>query len=175
MEPYEIVIIVIASIIGLWLLLFFVDLIFVLGFFRIFKKHKKAITVVLYTKLENMRKLFSVMKQSGIKIDDRLVKILNEVNENDFADPSSAEFDKSKNALSYLKDEIMFLANQYPDLNSNIDFIQAKNNISESDLIYRNNVTMYNADVLGYNYWISFVPCGFVFKLFKLKKKQIIS
>ena len=175
MEPYEIVIIVIASIIGLWLLLFFVDLIFVLGFFRIFKKHKKAITVVLYTKLENMRKLFSVMKQSGIKIDDRLVKILNEVNENDFADPSSAEFDKSKNALSYLKDEIMFLANQYPDLNYNIDFIQAKNNISESDLIYRNNVTMYNADVLGYNYWISFVPCGFVFKLFKLKKKQIIS
>ena len=175
MEPYEIVIIVIASIIGLWLLLFFVDLIFVLGFFRIFKKHKKAITVVLYTKLENMRKLFSVMKQSGIKIDDRLVKVLNEVNENDFADPSSAEFDKSKNALSYLKDEIMFLANQNPDLNSNIDFIQAKNNISESDLIYRNNVTMYNADVLGYNYWISFVPCGFVFKLFKLKKKQIIS
>lgn len=175
MEPYEIVIIVIASIVGLWLLLFFVDLIFVLGFFRIFKKHKKAITVVLYTKLENMRKLFSVMKQSGIKIDDRLVKVLNEVNENDFADPSSAEFDKSKNALSYLKDEIMFLANQYPDLNSNIDFIQAKNNISESDLIYRNNVTMYNADVLGYNYWISFVPCGFVFKLFKLKKKQIIS
>ena len=122
-----------------------------------------------------MRKLFSVMKQSGIKIDDRLVKVLNEVNENDFADPSSAEFDKSKNALSYLKDEIMFLANQNPDLNSNIDFIQAKNNISESDLIYRNNVTMYNADVLGYNYWISFVPCGFVFKLFKLKKKQIIS
>lgn len=175
MEPYEIVIIVIASIVGLWLLLFFVDLIFVLGFFRIFKKHKKAITVVLYTKLENMRKLFSVMKQSGIKIEDRLVKVLNEVNENDFADPSSAEFDKSKNALSYLKDEIMFLANQYPDLNSNIDFIQAKNNISESDLIYRNNVTMYNADVLGYNYWISFVPCGFVFKLFKLKKKQIIS
>lgn len=175
MEPYEIVIIVIASIVGLWLLLFFVDLIFVLGFFRIFKKHKKAIIVVLYTKLENMRKLFSVMKQSGIKIDDRLVKVLNEVNENDFADPSSAEFDKSKNALSYLKDEIMFLANQYPDLNSNIDFIQAKNNISESDLIYRNNVTMYNADVLGYNYWISFVPCGFVFKLFKLKKKQIIS
>ena len=175
MEPYEIVIIVIASIVGLWLLLFFVDLIFVLGFFRIFNKHKKAIIVVLYTKLENMRKLFSVMKQSGIKIDDRLVKVLNEVNENDFSDPSSAEFDKSKNALSYLKDEIMFLANQYPDLNSNIDFIQAKNNISESDLIYRNNVTMYNADVLGYNYWISFVPCGFVFKLFKLKKKQIIS
>lgn len=175
MEPYEIVIIVIASIIGLWLLLFFVDLIFVIGFSRIFKKHKKAITVVLYTKLENMRKLFSVMKQSGIKIDDRLVKVLNEVNENDFADPSSAEFDKSKNALSYLKDEIMFLANQNPDLNSNIDFIQAKSNISESDLIYRNNVTMYNADVLGYNYWISFAPCGFVFKLFKLKKKQIIS
>ncbi len=171
----QITLIVVAAIVGLWILLLIVDLIFV-GFFKsIFKKHKKAMTVILYSKLENMEKLFAILKQSGIKIDERLTKMLSEINVEDFQEPNMDKFEKSKNTLSYLKDEIMFIANQNPELNSNPDFIQAKNNVLESDAIYRSNVVMYNADVLGYNYWIRFLPCRFVFKMFKVKKKQIIS
>ena len=174
-EALEITLIVIGALIGLWLLLLLVNIIFVASYSRIFKKHKKAITVVLYTKLENMKKLFAIMKYSGINIDNRLVSLLSDISEKDFDDPASQAFDKSKNTLSYLKDEIMFVANQHPELNNNVDFVQAKNNILESDTIYRTNVTMYNADVLGYNYWISFIPCIFVFKMLKFKKKEIIS
>ena len=170
-----ILIIVVASIIALWILLLIVNLIF-FGFFNsVFKKHKKAMTVILYSKLENMGKLFAILKQSGIKIDDRLSKMLSEINVEDFQEPNMDQFEKSKNTLSYLKDEVMFIANQNPDLNTNPDFVQAKNNVIESDAIYRSNVVMYNADVLGYNYWIRFLPCRFVFKMFKVKKKQIIS
>ena len=61
----------------------------------------------------------------------------------------------------------MFVVNQHPDLTNDPEFVQVKNNIIESDSIYRNNVTMYNADVLGYNYWIRFFPCKFIFKLFR--------
>ena len=174
-ESLEITLIVIGALIGLWLLLFLVNLVFVGSYLNIFKKHKKAITVVLYTKLENMKKLFSIMNQSGIEVDNRLVSLLSDITENDFLEPGSPIFEKSKNTLSYLKDEIMFVANQNPDLNSNSDFLQAKSNIIESESIYRANVTMYNADVLGYNYWIRFAPCCFVFLLFKVKKKEIIS
>lgn len=170
-----ILLIVIGSLIAIWILLLIVNLIF-FGFFNsVFKKHKKAMTVILYSKLENMEKLFAILKQSGIKIDERLNNMLSEINVEDFQEPNMEQFEKSKNALSYLKDEIMFIANQNPDLNSNPDFIQAKNNVLESDQIYRSNVVMYNADVLGYNYWIRFLPCRFVFKMFKVKKKQIIS
>lgn len=101
--------------------------------------------------------------------------MLNGIKAQDFSEPSSENFDKSKNSLSYLKDEVMFIANQNPDLNSSLDFVQAKNNVLDSDAKYRSNVVMYNADVLGYNYWIRFLPCRFVFKMFKVKKKQIIS
>ena len=170
-----IIIIVVGSLIGIWILLLIVNLIF-FGFFNsVFKKHKKAMTVILYSKLENMEKLFAIMKQSGIKIDARLTNMLSEINVEDFQEPNVGKFEKSKNTLSYLKDEIMFIANQNPDLNNNHEFIQAKNNVLESDAIYRSNVVMYNADVLGYNYWIRFLPCRFVFKMFKVKKKQIIS
>ena len=170
-----ILIIVVASLIAIWILLLIVNLIF-FGFFNsVFKKHKKAMTVILYSKLENMGKLFAILKQSGIKIDDRLSKMLSDINVEDFQEPNMDQFEKSKNTLSYLKDEVMFIANQNPDLNTNPDFVQAKNNVIESDAIYRSNVVMYNADVLGYNYWIRFLPCRFIFKMFKVKKKQIIS
>ena len=175
--PRELLItlIVVGSAIGLWLLLLIVNLIFVGSYNAIFKRHKNALTVILYTKLENMKKIFSLLNQSGINIDKRLTDVLNEITASDFVEPSSEKFDKSKNALSYLKDETMFIANQHPELNTNIDFVQAKNNVLDSDAKYRSNVVMYNADVLGYNYWIRFLPCRFVFKLFKVKKKQIIS
>lgn len=170
-----IILYVVGGLIALWILLLIVNLIF-FGFFRLlFKKHEKAMTVILYSKLENMEKLFAILKQSGIKIDERLTKVITEIHVEDFQKPNLDKFEKSKNSLSYLKDEVMFIANQHPDLNSNPDFIQAKNNVLESDAIYRSNVVMYNADVLGYNYWIRFLPCRFIFKMFKVKKKQIIS
>lgn len=170
-----ITLIVAGSVVALWILLLIVNLIFVGSYNAIFKKHKKALTVILYTKLENMKKIFSILHQSGINIDKRLTDMLNDIKVQDFSEPSSENFDKSKNSLSYLKDEVMFIANQNPDLNSSLDFVQAKNNVLDSDAKYRSNVVMYNADVLGYNYWIRFLPCRFVFKMFKVKKKQIIS
>lgn len=174
-DALRITLIIVGSVVGTWLLLLIVNLIFVGSYLTIFKKHKKAMVVILYTKLENMKKLFSIINQSGIKIDNRLVALLNDIQESDFEDPASQACDKSKNTLSYLKDEIMFVANQNPELANDLEFIQAKNNVLDSDAIYRNNVTMYNADVLGYNYWIRFFPCRFVFKMFRVKKKEIIS
>ena len=174
-DALRITLIVVGSILGTWILLLIVNLIFVGSYLTIFKKHKKAIVVILYTKLENMRKIFSILHQSGIDIDNRLGALLADVHEEDFNEPGSKAYDKSNNALSYLKDEVMFIVNQHPDLNGDPEFILAKSNVQEADNIYRNNVTMYNADVLGYNYWIRFFPCAFVFKLFKVKKKEIIS
>ena len=174
-EALRITLIVLGSILAAWLLLLILDLIFVGSYLTIFKKHRKAMVVILYTKLENMKKLFALVKQSGINIDNRLVAILNDIDERDFEDPSSQACNKSNASLSYLKDEIMFVVNQHPDLTNNPEFVQVKSNIIESDSIYRNNVTMYNADVLGYNYWIRFFPCKFIFKLFRVKKKEIIS
>ena len=174
-EALRITLIIVGSIVGTWVLLLIVDLIFVGSYLTIFKKHRNAMVVILYTKLENMKKLFSIVNQSGVKIDNRLTALLNDIREEDLSDPASKACEKSKNTLSYLKDEIVFLTNQNEDLANDPDFKLVKNNIIESEAIYRNNVTMYNADVLGYNYWIRFFPCAFVFKMFNVKKKEIIS
>ncbi len=174
-EALKITLIVIAGIVALWLLLLIVNLIFLGSYLTIFRKHKKAMVVVLYTKLENLKKIFSVIRQSGIDIDKKLTEMLNAISEKDFMEPGSEQYMNANNTLSYLKDEIMFVANENPDLLNNPEFLQAKKNVQESDALYRSNVVVYNADVLGYNYWIRFLPCRFVFKIFRAKKKQIIS
>ncbi len=170
-----ILLIVIGGLITTWLLLLAINLIFVGSFSTIFKHHKKAIVVILYTKLENMKKLLSILNQSGVKYDAKISNILYNIDSNDFNEPGSEQFDKSKNALSYVKDEIMFITNENEELSLNPEFVTYKNNINDADTQYRNNVIMYNADVLGYNYWIRFLPCRFVFKMFKVKRKEIIS
>ena len=174
-EALKIVLIVIGSMIAVWLLLFILDLIFVGSYLTIFRKHKKAMVVVLYTKLENLKKIFAVMRQSGIDIDPKLTEMLNGISEKDFAEPGSKEYISANNTLSYLKDEVLFVANDKEDLNNSSEFALAKKNVLEADSLYRSNVIMYNADVLGYNYWIRFLPCRFIFKMFKAKKKEIIS
>lgn len=170
-----ITLIVIGGIFGLWLLLLAINLIFVGSFSAIFKRHKKAIVVILYTKLENMKKLVSILNQSGIKYDAKISNTLYSINSEDFNEPGSEQFLNSKNSLSYVKDEIMFISNENVDLNSDPEFNMYKKNVNDADIQYRNNVIMYNADVLGYNYWIRFLPCRFIFKLFKVKRKEIIS
>ena len=171
----EIALIVVGTIIGIWLLCLIVNLIFVGSFSSIFKKHRKTIPVILYTKLDNLKSIISIFNQSGVVFDNRLLALLNDIDQNDFIDPASEIFEKSKNTLSYLKDELFFVASTHPELNGDDEFVQLKQNILDCDNLYRNTVLMYNADVLGYNYWIRFFPCRFIFLLFKVKQKEIIS
>ena len=164
-----------SSIIGLWLLTLIVNLIFVSSFNSIFKKHKKAIPVILFTKCDSLKSIISILSQSGIDVDNRYVALVNDISFEDFIEPGSVQFEKSKNTLTYLKDELLSLASTHPELEGDEEFVQAKRNIVDSDTLYRTTVMMYNADVLGYNYWIRFLPCRFVFLIFKVKKKTTIS
>ena len=175
--PKEIAIplIIVGSIFGVWLLLFIVNMIFLGSYLAIFRKHKKALIVILYDKLDNIKKMMMTMKQSGIDVDNRLIAIANDISENDFLEPGSKQYNKSRDLLSYLKDELMFISNKHPELNDIPEFVQSRNYIIESDNFYRNSVLMYNADVLGYNYWVRFLPCRFIFLMFHAKKKETIS
>lgn len=171
----RIAIIVSVSIVGLWLLALIVNLIFVASFSSIFKKHKKAIPVILFTKYEGLKSIVNILQQSGVDVDNKIVALLGDISLNDFSEPGSQQFEKSRSVLSYINDELMFIASAHPDLNGDDEFLQAKRNISDSETLYRQTVMMYNADALGYNYWIRFLPCRFIFKLFRIKEKKTIS
>jgi hypothetical protein len=82
---------------------------------------------------------------------------------------------EARNDLTYLRNELVLLTNSTENLSKNLELKRAKDAIIEMDANYRTLVAMYNADVLGYNYWINFLPTKYIKYIFKLKEKQIIS
>ena len=174
-ETANVIFTVITIIALVWVALLLFDLFFVFFFSTILKKHSKAMVVILNSKYENTKKIYEIIQSYQVRIDDKVLQELNNIDISAFSKPDSEEGEKVRNILSYLKDEAMFVANRNKDLLNKPDFQIAKNNVLELDSQYRTDIAMYNADVLGYNYWISFLPCRFVFKLFKVKKKNIIN
>lgn len=165
---------VVIYIVGLFLLLFIANLIFALWFKNILAKHSKSMTVTLNAKYDNIQKLFSLMKKLNVKIDQKYIETLESIDINDFRDQSTPECKKAREKLTYLREEAIFLARNQIKLEKNNEFITAKNNVLEMDTVYRNIVACYNADVLGYNYWIRFLPFRWFWKLIKVKTKDLI-
>ena len=174
-EALNITLTIIVAVIGVWILFLIVDLAFVFFFKTILNKHAKAMTVILNAKYENTKKLYDIFQSYNIPIEENLLTILNKINPNDFNRQDTKEGTEARTMLSYLRDEATFISNKNKELLEKPDFVIAKNNVLELDVQYRSNIAMYNADILGYNYWIRFLPCRFIFLMFKVKKKEIIA
>lgn len=175
MEAYQIVLLVIGIIAGLYLLLVVMDVIFVLTFRKIFIKHNKALEVFLHYKYDNIKKLLTILDKYNVRIGDKYLRMFDEINPDCFSNQESKLCLEARTSLSMLRDELVYLAEQNERLSKHGEIRQAKNNITEMDANYRNLIAMYNADVLGFNYWISFIPTRYIYKLLKVQSKQIIS
>jgi len=175
MEAYQIVLLVLGIILGLYILLFIMDVVFVLMFRKIFIKHNKALEVFLHYKYDNIKKLLTILDKYNVRIGDKYLRMFDEINPDCFSNQESKLCLESRTSLSMLRDELVYLAEQNERLSKHGEIRQAKNNIIEMDANYRSLIAMYNADVLGFNYWISFFPTRFFYRLLKVKSKQIIS
>lgn len=173
-QPLNITLTVITIIAITWFALLFVNLLFVFFFKTILKKHSRAMTVLMNAKYENTKKLFDLIQAYDVEVEPKVLDILKSIDTSIFKEHESKQAEETRGMLAYLKDEANFISNRHKELNEKADFQIAKSNVLELDTQYRNNVAMYNADVLGYNYWISFLPCRFIYKIFKVKKRKII-
>ena len=174
MTTTEIIIIVFGVIGGLYLLLMILDLIFVFSFRSIFKKHNTALGVMLHTKYDNIKKIIELLNKLNITIPFEYIEVLNSIDANSFKDQELPECVKARNDLAYLKNELVFMIKNDEILSKNLELKRAMDAVVEMDSNYRTLVAMYNADVLGYNYWINFLLTRYLKYIFKFKKKQMI-
>ena len=61
------------------------------------------------------------------------------------------------------------------ELANNPDYIAIKEDYAEIDHQYRTTVNLYNADAIGYNYWMRLFWFRWIAKAKKFVKKDIIS
>ena len=173
MQPWLIAIIVIA---GLYVLLLVTNTIFVISFYIIMNKHNRAIKIILKSKLDSLKELVKNMTNNWeMEVNSDDIHLLDDsqrmLDEKEFI----KECDNIKKNLSYINNELTSKCEENESVINSDEYILIKENIKQLDSVYRSNVIMYNADVLGYNYWIRFLPFRYLWLLFRLKIKDLIS
>ena len=175
MESWQVTVLIVGIVVGLYILLVATGATFILVFRSIFKKHNTALGIMLRTKYDNINKLVEVLNKNNVNVPFKYIEMINGVNPNSLINQETEECKKARNDLAYLRNELVFLISSDVKLTKNMEIIRAKDAITEMDANYRTLVAMYNADVLGYNYWINFLPTKYIRYIFRLKEKQIIS
>lgn len=175
LPEWAIALIIVGAVIGSWFLLLITDVIFVLTFRTILKKHVSALTVILNTKYINLTKIFQKAKDNGIELSDRLKEILSKMDEIGFTKHDSKLGEEMRAYLSYLGEEAKHIILRNKSLLDDPEMEIIQTNLKDIEIQLRSAIAMYNADVLGFNYWINFLPTRIVYKLLKIKKKELIS
>lgn len=165
--------------VGIWVVAFlFAVFMFNFGCILFFnstlKKHSKGMTVALNSKFDNIKKLYKITSKLGVKFDEKFISCLESIDPDTFKKQTSSECKSSREKLTYLRDELLYISRRNDKLEKNNEFNSAKNNVLEMDTVYRTTVANYNADVLGFNYWIRFLPFRWFWKLCRTKTKDLI-
>ena len=85
------------------------------------------------------------------------------------------EAKKAREMLTSLSEYFLYVARDNDKVTNDAEFELISGNVEESEKLYRQHVVLYNADVLGYNFWISFFPTKFIYIILKFKAKDIIN
>lgn len=156
----------------IYVLILIVDVVFVFSFASILSRHNHDLTVILTNKRDNLIKLSSVLSSSGIKLDKKYTEPLNSF---DLKRIDTQDGEDAKNAREELTSIYEYLlAIPFDGKANQNEYQQIIDNINELERVYRHHLMMYNADVLGYNFWINFLPTRYIYKILRFKQKDNI-
>ncbi len=114
------------------------------------------------------------MNSSGIKLEKKQLDALNGFDLKRIEKQDGEDAKLAREELTSLGEYFLLMATaNEANLNAE-EYLHITTNINELEKVYRQHLMMYNADVLGYNFWINFFPTRFIFKIFRLKKKDNI-
>ena len=91
--------------------------------------------------------------------------MLNSIDPSNFPNLDGKKCSEDRHNLALLRDELLFMIKNSENISKHIEVKNAISYIQEVDNNYRVLLAAYNADVLGYNYWIHFLPSRFIFKV----------
>ena len=154
----------------IYLLIVILDVSFVVSFSSIMKHHAHDLTVILTNKRDNLIKLVEVLTNQGTKLDKKKVEQLHNFDLKRIETHDGEDARLAREELTSLSDYFMSIEAK----KQNEEYFKSIENINELEKVYRHHLMMYNADVLGYNFWISFFPTRFIYLILRFKYKENI-
>ncbi|MBO6262623.1 MAG: hypothetical protein J6N95_08545 [Bacilli bacterium] len=162
-------------IIALYLLAVVFDIIFVVSFSSILARHEHDLFLTLTSKKEHLDRLLALLNKNGIKLDKKTIEPLEkfDLKSIEHQDGESAKY--AREQLTLISEYLLLTSRSNDVIANSEEFLELSASIDEIEKVYRQHILLYNADVLGYNFWITFFPTAYIYKIFKKKKKDIIS
>ena len=157
-----------------FILLVIVDVSFVCSFSSIMKHHAHDLTVLLTNKRDNLVHLAELLAKSGVKLDKKKVESLNNFDLKRIEKQDGEDAKAAREELTSLNEYLLSICEENDIKNNDSEVQKVLANIMEVEKVYRHHLMMYNADVLGYNFWISFFPTRFIYIILKFKPKENI-
>lgn len=156
-----------------YLLLLIVDISFVCSFSSIMKHHANDLTVILTNKKDNFVKLVGILSAKGVKLDKSKLELLHNFDVKRIEKHDGEDAKKARDELTSIHEYLLLVCSQ-SDFEADSEYQQVLAYINELEIVYRHHLMMYNADVLGYNFWISFFPTRYIYKILRFKPKENI-
>lgn len=174
-KPLFISLIVVGGIIALWIIALITTIIFALIFNSKLNKSSKAINLLLAQRREIMTDLITLCKKHKVKVEDNDIKAINLLERiHDFQVLDKVDRDYRVLTFTHSSHNILSLCEHSSKIKEDeiyADKLIEFNDIEES---YRIKSAQYNADILGYNYWISAFSVKWVYRLFGKRKRDLI-
>ena len=158
----------------IYVLIVIVTVSFVWSFASILSHHNHDLTVILTNKRDNLIKLASLLSGAGIKLDKKILEGLHNFDLKRIENQDGEDAKNAREELTSFSEYLLSIDTTNTNLNNQEEYIKTLENINELESVYRHHLLMYNADVLGYNFWINFFPTRFIFKIFRFKSKDNI-
>lgn len=158
----------------IYLIILIVDVTFVISFSSIMKQHAHDLTVILTNKRDNLAKLAESMVSHGLKIDKKKVDAIINFDAKRLEIRDDEESKAARKELTSLSEYFLSICEQQNVAERKGECVKIVDNIYELEKVYREHLMMYNADVLGYNFWIAFFPTRFIYLILKFKNKENI-
>lgn len=170
-----VIVIILAVLVGILLLTLIVSIIFINVFSRQLKNNSSALNLLLSQRYELVCEIIRLLEKHKIEISENDKKAVNKLERiNDFQ--ALLKSDRDLRVLSFIhathniiticeSNECVLKDSVYSEL------LVRFNDLEES---YREKTALYNSDVYGYNYWINVPVVKYIYKLFKLRNKDLI-
>ena len=162
-------------IIGIYAIFVVIDVIFVISFSSILSHHDHDLFLILTNKKDNLDKLAALVNKHGVKVDKKQADALANFDLKVIEHQDGEEAKKARELLTSISEYFLYVARDNEKVSNDSEFELISGNVEESEKLYRQHVVLYNADVLGYNFWITFFPTRFIYIILKRKTKDIIN
>ena len=170
-----ILIIVLSVVAGVWI----TALVFALSFTHVFhkrlKKESETLNLLLKERRNTVLRYVELAKKYNIEFDKELIKGVNRLERvNDFQALSKEQRDERLFAFIKASHQIVTTCRKCEQFVGDEEFDILEGMYVDLEDAYRQKCAKYNADVLGYNYWIRIPGTRILMRILKHKQKELI-